>query len=50
MALGVSASAVGPSLFGLSLESLGSYHPACWTTIVLSMVFLILSPWAREPD
>jgi MFS family permease len=50
MALGVSASAVGPSLFGLSLEGLGSYHPACWATIGLSILFLVLSPWAREPD
>jgi MFS family permease len=50
MAWGIGASAVGPSLFGLSLESLGSYHPACWTTIALCVVFICLSPWAREPE
>ncbi|HJP33041.1 MAG TPA: MFS transporter [Candidatus Latescibacteria bacterium] len=50
MSLGVSASAVGPSLFGLSLQAFDSYHPACWVTISLSAILLILSPWAREPD
>lgn len=50
MALSIAASAVGPSLFGLSLEYLGSYHPACWTTIGVCLVFVVLSPWAREPQ
>jgi len=50
MALSIAASAVGPSLFGLSLEYLGSYHPACWVTIAVCLVFVLLSPWAREPE
>lgn len=50
MAWGVAASAIGPSVFGWSHQALGSYHPACWISIGLSAVFLVLSPWAREPE
>ena len=50
MSLSIAASAVGPSLFGLSLEYLGSYHPACWTTIAVCLVFILLAPLAREPE
>ena len=49
MAWAIAASAVGPSLFGYSLQFLGSYHPACWASIGLCAIFLVLSPWAREP-
>jgi OFA family oxalate/formate antiporter-like MFS transporter len=49
MAWGVAGSAVGPTVFGYSLQYLDSYHPACWATIALCAVFLCLTPWAREP-
>jgi MFS transporter, OFA family, oxalate/formate antiporter len=50
MAWAIAASAVGPSIFGYSLQFLGSYRPACWACIILCAIFLVLSPWAREPE
>ncbi len=50
MAWAIAGSAVGPSVFGFSLQFFGSYHPACWASIALCAVFLLLSPWAGEPD
>lgn len=50
MAWSVAASAIGPTVFGYSLQYTGSYHPACWACIGLLTVLLCLSPLAREPE
>ena len=49
MAWGVAASAVGPTVFGLSLDVFGSYHAAAWVCIGALVPLVVLSPWFRNP-
>ena len=46
----ISAGAMGPTIFGLSLQLFDSYHPASWACIAVLCVLVCLSPLAREPD
>lgn len=42
-------SALGPVLFGLSLEKTGSYSLALWMCLAAAIVLLLLSFWADKP-
>ncbi len=48
VAFGVAASALGPTLFGLSADWFGTYHIAAWACIVVLVILLPLAPLARE--
>ncbi len=45
----VMGTALGPVLFGLSVDALGSYGPALWSGVVLSAVPMVLSVVLRVP-
>jgi MFS family permease len=48
VAFGVAASALGPTLFGLSADWFGTYHIAAWACIIVLVILLPLAPLARE--
>ena len=50
VAFGVAASAVGPTIFGLSVDWFGTYHVAAWGCVAVLAVLLPLAPFAREPN
>ena len=50
LAATVAASAIGPTIFGYSLQFLGSYHPANWACIAGIVGLACLAPLAREPE
>lgn len=50
VAFGVAASALGPTIFGLSVDWFGTYHVAAWGCIAVLGILLPLAPFAREPQ
>jgi MFS family permease len=46
----VAGSALGPILFGLSYDYLGSYNPVLWLGIVLAIIPLVLSFFTPMPQ
>ncbi len=50
IAFGVAASALGPTIFGLSVDWFGSYHVASWGCIAVLLLLLPLATLAREPQ
>jgi len=46
----VAASAIGPTVFGLSLDLLGSYRAATWACIAILVALAALSPRFRSPQ
>ncbi|MEE2658005.1 MAG: MFS transporter [Candidatus Latescibacterota bacterium] len=49
MAIGVGASAVGPTIFGLAYDLFDDYEVASWICITSASVLIPLTPWALEP-
>ena len=49
VAFGVAASALGPTIFGLSADWFGTYHVAAWGCVAVLTLLLPLAPFARDP-
>ena len=49
VAFGVAASALGPTIFGLSVDWFGSYNVAAWGCVTILIFLLPLTAFAREP-
>jgi cyanate permease len=45
----IASTAIGPILFGLSYDRLGSYAPVMWLGVVLAVIPLVLALFTDKP-